>query len=165
MKNYIAYGSNMDVYQMAVRCPEAKIAGVGMIDGYQLLFKGSKSGNYATIEPENDHKVPVLMWEISHNDERRLDMYEGYPSFYYKKIIRVRMNDGRQVDGMAYIMHEKRELGYPSLQYYGVLSAAYDKFNFDMDILAQGVIDSQPSKHCFTKNQKRNKMKGDYNME
>jgi hypothetical protein len=35
---------------MAVRCPGARRIGTGGIDGYELLFKGSKTGAYLTIE-------------------------------------------------------------------------------------------------------------------
>lgn len=49
-KLYIAYGSNMDEKQMAGRCPTARLLGTSELEGYRLLFKGSKTGAYATIE-------------------------------------------------------------------------------------------------------------------
>ena len=84
-KLYIAYGSNMDEKQMAYRCPEAQLLGTAAVEDYRLLFKGSKTGAYATIEPEVGCRVPVLVWRITEQDERSLDRYEGYPKFYYKK--------------------------------------------------------------------------------
>ena len=51
-KYYIAYGSNMDEEQMAYRCPMAQLLGRIELEDYCLLFKGSKRGAYATIEPE-----------------------------------------------------------------------------------------------------------------
>ena len=50
---YIAYGSNLNVRQMRMRCPDAVIIGTAFIPDYRLLFKGSKSGNYLTIEPHS----------------------------------------------------------------------------------------------------------------
>lgn len=47
---YIAYGSNLNVRQMKYRCPTAKIAGTAVIRDYELLYKGSKTGSYLTIE-------------------------------------------------------------------------------------------------------------------
>lgn len=82
---YIAYGSNMSEVQMAQRCPDATLAGTGRVNGYELLFKGSLTGCYATIEKKADAFVPVVLWRISAADERRLDAYEGFPRFYYKK--------------------------------------------------------------------------------
>ena len=49
-KIYIAYGSNMSEAQMAQRCSDATLAGTGRVNGYELLFKGSLTGCYATIE-------------------------------------------------------------------------------------------------------------------
>lgn len=43
---------NMDEKQMAYRCPEAQLLGTAEVEDYRLLFKGSKTGAYATIEPE-----------------------------------------------------------------------------------------------------------------
>ena len=51
------------------------------------MFKGSQSGNYATIEKEAGCKVPVVVWAISKADEKNLDRYEGWPSFYVKEDI------------------------------------------------------------------------------
>ena len=56
-KLYIAYGSNMDTGQMAFRCPSAKFIGISEINGYELLFKGSRTGSYATIEKKVDSNV------------------------------------------------------------------------------------------------------------
>lgn len=135
MKNYIAYGSNMDEEQMKFRCPDSKIVGTGKIKNFRLMFKGSFSGNYATIEPEKNFEVPVLIWKISAADEKKLDRYEGFPNFYYKKEIEVETSDGKKIFGTVYIMHEERELGQPTEFYYNVLRDAYEKFNFDLKIL------------------------------
>ena len=37
---YIAYGSNLNLLQMAFRCPTAEIAGKSELKGYELLFRG-----------------------------------------------------------------------------------------------------------------------------
>ena len=112
-KYYIAYGSNLSVEQMADRCPDAKVVGTAILYGWQLLFKGC-----ATIEPNPEKNTPVLVWEISERDEQRLDRYEGFPSFYYKKDLEVEtfpMDGGEPVmlTAMVYIMDEKHTCGMP----------------------------------------------------
>ena len=52
MKYYIAYGSNLNVQQMRWRCPGREDHWHGKLKDYRLLFKGSKTGSYLTIEPE-----------------------------------------------------------------------------------------------------------------
>ena len=113
---YIAYGSNLNIRQMLMRCPDARVAGTSVIEDYQLLFKGSKTGSYLTIEPKEGSSVPVAVWSVSETDELALDRYEGYPSFYYKKelqipITGIRTGKVRVRKAFVYIMHEERPLG------------------------------------------------------
>lgn len=82
---YAAYGSNLNLPQMRKRCPCATVVGTAVIEDYRLLFRGSKTGSYLTIEPQEGGRVPVAVWEVTDEDERRLDQYEGYPAFYRKE--------------------------------------------------------------------------------
>ena len=77
-RRYIAYGSNLNRAQMALRCPDAKVVGTGEIKDYELLFRGNRNGAVATVEPKKGESVPVLIWEISPRDEFNLDRYEGF---------------------------------------------------------------------------------------
>lgn len=98
---YIAYGSNMVQEQMDYRCPHARLIGTGYIAGARLEFY-----LHATVEKTGDmrNRVPVAVWEIDDADERSLDRYEGYPSYYIKERWPVHMDDGSQIEGMIYIM-------------------------------------------------------------
>lgn len=53
-KYYLAYGSNLNIRQMRYRCPTAKPIGITAIPDYELLYKGSKTGSYLTIEKKKD---------------------------------------------------------------------------------------------------------------
>ena len=136
---YIAYGSNLNVEQMRYRCPDAKIAGVTELHGYELLYKGSKTGAYLTIEQKEDGIVPVAVWEVSAADERRLDIYEGFPDFYYKKkfMITITKKNGekKMIIAFVYIMHEERKLGKPMWNYIECCKDGYDFFGFDKNYL------------------------------
>ena len=137
-KIYIAYGSNMDLEQMRYRCPNAKIKGTGILENWRLMFKGSLTGSYATIEEEAGQNVPVVYFTITKTDEDNLDYYEGYPIFYYKREVQIKTNKG-YIEGMVYIMDESRQYGLPSDRYYGVLSEAYKKFGFNDNILSEAI--------------------------
>lgn len=130
-KYYLAYGSNLNVQQMKYRCPDAKPIGTAFINGYQLLFKGSKTGSYLTIEKAEKAKVPVAVWEVSEADECRLDAYEGCPTFYYKTEMKVTVNR-RKIKAFVYIMHEDRLLGIPSSSYMRTCVQGYRDFGFDL---------------------------------
>ena len=138
---YIAYGSNLNVEQMAFRCPHATILGTAELKGWELLFKGSKIGAYLTIEERDGGSVPVVIWEVTESDEAALDRYEGFPSFYYKKELRLQYKDirtdgRRTVNAFAYIMYENRPIGIPSNFYMRTCLEGYDTFFFDRKVLA-----------------------------
>ena len=103
MKNklYIAYGSNLNLPQMAQRCPTAKVVGASEIKDYALVFRGGRNGAVATIEPCEGSSVPVLLWKITPKDEAALDIYEGFPRFYDKQTIELPL-DGKTVSAMTF---------------------------------------------------------------
>lgn len=45
---YIAYGSNLNLPQMALRCPTAEVVGKSELKDYELLFRGGRRGAVAT---------------------------------------------------------------------------------------------------------------------
>ena len=155
MKYYLSYGSNLSVAQMLRRCPDAVYVGTAVLKGMQLLFKGSGSGSYLTIEPKRGRKVPVLVWKVSDEDEEALDIYEGFPRFYRKETMTVEvlsLVDGSvsaEVEAFVYIMDESRPLGRPSEMYYQVCAEGYRRFGFDKRILQKAYRESTGKKHSF----------------
>ena len=144
---YLAYGSNLNVRQMAWRCPTAKAVGTAIIKDYELLFKGSKSGAYLTIEPKVGAEVPVAVWSVEPSDEERLDVYEGYPTFYYKSELDlpVKYFSGKTVvrTAFVYIMHVERPLVLPSGSYVRTCLEGYGNFDFDESILLAALNNSR----------------------
>lgn len=140
MKNklYIAYGSNLNLPQMAQRCPTARVVGASEVKDHALLFRGGRHGAVATIEPREGVSVPVLLWEITPRDELALDRYEGYPSFYEKQTLDLEV-DGRRVSAMVYVMTPGHRLGYPSDYYYDAIAEGYRTAGFDAAVLEQAV--------------------------
>lgn len=145
---YIAYGSNLNVSQMTWRCPTARIIGTSEIKDYRLLYKGSKTGSYLTIEPEIGSTVPVVAWEVSPTDEQALDIYEGFPRFYYKKelilpIKGIRTGKIRNRRVFVYIMHEERPFGIPTREYLKTCVNGYRYFGFNVNTLLEAYTYSQ----------------------
>ena len=140
---YIAYGSNLSTGQMRYRTPDAKIAGTAVLTGWQLLFRV-----HATIEPNPEKNTPVLVWEISEQDEKNLDRYEGYPVYYRKRELPVEvfpLGGGEPVNltAMVYLMADGHPLREPSEGYYQVLADGYRDFHFPMHILEQALRESR----------------------
>jgi len=124
-KFYGAYGSNMNIEQMAKRCPEAKVVGVGILEGHKLTFRGRYKG-VANIEPCKGRTVPIVIWAITEECERALDLYEGYPNLYIKKQIEVIL-EGKPTEVMVYVMTKQyNRLAAPPTEYYfNVIARGY----------------------------------------
>ena len=135
---YIAYGSNLNLPQMAFRCPTAEVAGKSELKGYELLFRGGRRGTFATVEPKDGSSVPVLLWKIQETDEAALDYYEGYPHLYEKQMMEVEL-DGKPVSAMVYLMTPGHEFGIPSDYYADVIREGYETAGFDLQILEAGI--------------------------
>lgn len=145
-KLYVAYGSNLNKSQMKGRCPTAVFAGTGVIEDYELQFRGSLRGAHATISPKEGSTVPVGVWKIQKRDEDNLDMYEGYHKegycYYDKERIPVRMDDGSSLIGMVYIMDLQKDFGYPCASYYYTVAQGYLDCGLDTSVLEQALADS-----------------------
>lgn len=106
-KYYVAYGSNINLEEMARRCPNSKRVGVKMLRGYELVFDSC-----ATVERNNEAVTPVLLWKIHKDDWRALDRYEGYPSYYRKENVNFRTKSEGAIEAAIYIMNRNPNKKY-----------------------------------------------------
>lgn len=139
---YLAYGSNLNLPQMAYRCPTATSIGLTELKGYDLKFRGSDGGAVATVEP-GEGSVPALLWKLKPKDEAALNQYEGWPYLYRKETVEVELN-GEPVEAMVYIMNDGHELGRPSPWYLETIMEGYDCAGFDRDVLFEAYDRSRP---------------------
>lgn len=137
-KLYIAYGSNLNLAQMTARCPSASIYATGLLNNWELIYRGTQMNSHATIKRKKGSFVPVLVWEIQPQDEARLDIYEGYPHYYFKKDIMVTIA-GRKKKAMVYIMDERQLPGRPSPQYIHTIRQGYLDNSFNMEYFEESL--------------------------
>lgn len=144
---YIAYGSNLNIEQMASRCPDARVVGAGELKGYRMLFRASGRPGVATVEPCEGRAVPVLVWEISSSDEDSLDIYEGWPNLYRKENLTAELENG-PVGTMPYVMNDGRHLSAPSGSYFATIMEGYEVADFDTAVLYKVVAESGLTENC-----------------
>lgn len=135
-KKYIAYGSNMNVEQMSRRCPNAKPIGKTVLKNYKLIFKG-----VADIEKSESEEVPVVVWEITKECEKALDIYEGYPRLYRKEYVQIEIN-GKTELAMVYVMNYAKG-AKPSEYYYNVIKQGYKDFDINTTPLEKALKESE----------------------
>lgn len=123
---------------MAARCPYARIYAKGVLNNWELVYRGSETNSHATIIKKSGSTVPVLVWEIQPRDEYRLDIYEGYPRYYFKRNIMVEI-DGRKKKAMVYIMDKWQLPGRPSATYVDTIRQGYVDNDMDMSIFEKSL--------------------------
>lgn len=152
MKLYAAYGSNLNLDQMFKRCPKATPNDIGVLKDYRLTFRGSGRG-VANIEKHAGVRVQVLLWNITEDCEKALDIYEGYPRLYNKCEVEVHKYNGEIVKAMCYIMDEKYKgmPAQPSKYYLDVIWQGYLDNNFLVeplkDALAANLLEIDEKLH------------------
>ena len=118
MQYYFAYGSNLHHEQMKRRCPKCRYIKKYTLNNYQLTFR-SKYGA-ADIERKVGKKVYGALYLISKYAERRLDVYEEYPTLYKKIYFNYK---GYKV--LTYTMVRKTKLVPPTERYLNVVKQGY----------------------------------------
>ena len=115
---YFAYGSNLHHLQMKRRCPNCRFIKKIILHNYNLTFR-SKYGA-ADIEKKLGKKVYGALYIISKQAEKRLDIYEEYPTLYKKMFFKY---GNKKV--MTYIMAKKTKLVPPTTKYLNVIKQGY----------------------------------------
>ena len=115
---YFAYGSNLHHLQMKRRCPNCRFIKKIILNNYNLTFR-SKYGA-ADIEKKMGKKVYGALYIISKQAEKRLDIYEEYPTLYKKMFFKY---GNKKV--MTYIMAKKTKLVPPTTKYLNVIKQGY----------------------------------------
>lgn len=136
MKIYAAYGSNLNLIEMLKRCPKATPIDIGILKDYRLTFRGSGRG-VANIEKHKGGRVPVLLWNITEDCEKALDIYEGYPRLYDKCEVEVFKMSGEIIKAFVYVMDEKYidMPAQPTKYYQDIIWQGYIDNNFSTETL------------------------------
>ena len=134
---YFAYGSNLNRKQMKKRCKDSYFIKTIILRNYILTFR-SKYGA-ADIEKKRSEKVYGALYLISKTAEKRLDVYEEYPTLYKKMYFK---HKNKKV--MTYIMPKKTKLVLPTTQYLNIIKQGYRDCKLSMKSLHAAL---QPLKH------------------
>ena len=132
---YIAYGANLNIKHMQKMCkyskPIFKLNGskVNRIEGWKLSFN-----KYANIIPCKNSYVPIGLWMISKRCEKKLDIYEQFPTLYKKLYLKI-----QNVNAMIYVMNQNKKQK-PTKNYFEAILKGYDNFNLDKRYLYSSIL-------------------------
>ena len=135
---YVSYGSNMNLTQMAYRCPNSKVIENGKLIGFKLVF--NIHADIIETGDTND-EVPVVIWDIHSKDWARLDMYEGFPNYYIKRRVEVITEDGDTTEAIVYVMANNRKgICPPSRDYFETILTGYRENGINTDTLYEALV-------------------------
>ena len=134
---YFAYGSNLHHFQMKRRCKDCRFIKKITLKDYSLTFR-SKYGA-ADIEKKMGGKVYGGLYVISKAAEKRLDIYEEYPTLYKKMFFKY---DNKKV--MTYIMTKKTRPVPPTTRYLNIIKQGYKDCRLSVKSLNAALL---PIKH------------------
>ena len=115
---YFAYGSNLNHFQMKRRCKNSVYLKKINLKDFKLTFRSKYKA--ADIEPKKNSIVPGGLFEISKCDEKKLDIYEDFPTLYKKYYF---YYYGKKV--MTYTMVKKSKFKYPTEKYLNIVKIGY----------------------------------------
>lgn len=101
MHAYFAYGSNLNVSQMALRCPNAADPRPARLADHDWLIN---ERGVATVEPFDGSEVHGVLWQLNDHDLAVLDSAEGVPVRYRRDRLTVHTDDG-PAEAWVYIDH------------------------------------------------------------
>ena len=138
---YFAYGSNLDLDQMARRCPSARPMGAATLADVCLAFAGQSrtwGGGVATLLPAPGERVHGLLWTMSDADWVSLDIAEGVPKSYQRVVREAQAIDGGRLQVNVYTKDDP-QLAPPSPAYREVLARGYARMGFPAEALQAAV--------------------------
>ena len=129
---YFAYGSNLNHFQMKRRCKDSFFLKKHELKGYRLNFRSKYRA--ADIEKKKNFIVPGAIFEISKSDEKKLDVYEDFPTLYTKMYFKYY---NKRV--MTYLMVKKTKFRYPTERYLNVIKQGYKDCKLDKKYLIKAL--------------------------
>ena len=132
---YFAYGSNLNHFQMKRRCKESIFLKKINLKNFKLTFRSKYRA--ADIDPKKGSIVPGGLFEISKNDEKKLDIYEDFPILYKKFNF---LYYGKKI--MTYTMVKKTCFMFPTKKYLNTVKRGYKDCNLDRKYLKKALIAS-----------------------
>ena len=129
---YFAYGSNLNHFQMKRRCKDSVYLKKINLKDFRLTFRSKYRA--ADIEQKNNSIVAGGLFEISKSDEKKLDVYEDFPTLYKKYYFHYY---GKRI--MTYTMVKKSSFQFPTERYLNIVKQGYKDCDLDIKFLKNGL--------------------------
>jgi gamma-glutamylcyclotransferase (GGCT)/AIG2-like uncharacterized protein YtfP len=117
---------------MKRRCKDSIFLQKINLSNFRLTFRSKYRA--ADIEPKKNSTVQGALYEISKNDEKKLDIYEDYPILYKKYYF---FYYGKKI--MTYSMTKKTPFAFPTERYLNVVKRGYKDCGLNIKYLSRAL--------------------------
>ena len=118
---------------MKRRCKDSIFLRKINLRNFKLTFRSKYRA--ADIEPKKNSIVPGALFEISKSDEKKLDVYEDYPTLYKKYYFTYY---GKKV--MTYVMVKKTSFRFPTERYLNIIKRGYKDCKLNKSYIKKALL-------------------------
>ena len=136
---YASYDQFMNHEEMAKLCPDAEVVSTGWLSCFAFVFNEE-----ADIVPsEDDSMVPIVIWNISSSDLKKLDNEYKYPEYFDRRTYAVTDNEGNVGEAFVYVMQDiNKGIFHPTRKYFDTLVKGCIENDIDVMYMYDALDDS-----------------------
>lgn len=136
-----AYSSNLSRRQMQSRCPNARAQPAPTLSDFALIFQANRRGRYrANVRHEPGAKTIGGLYKVSSHDLSQLDINEGHPGVYRRKVRLLHTANDQAVAAWIYAMVAQKPLfGAPDPEYFEIIERGYIDWSLNAQYLEKGL--------------------------
>ena len=127
---YFAYGSNLNTIKLKRICPSSVPIVKVKLKDYKLVFYNK----VADIVKSRERIVYGAIYDISEEDIKKLDKYEGYPRLYDKIYVNVQDDEDKPYLAFVYVMFIKGR-GELDESYYNIINQGFNDWKLPIQSL------------------------------
>lgn len=143
---YFGYGMNTNKSEMQWRCPGAVSLGHATLHDHGFAFR-----RFADVYPLDGSVVHGVMWHLDSEHFQALDILEGYPTHYDRKIMTVQ-HQGRSIKAWVYHMQDQSRISEPGSQYLYCLKEGYQEHSVPDYQIDRALKDCGVTMHYYYEN-------------
>ena len=136
---YFAYGMNTNVDSMGHRCPAALDLGPATLLNHRYRFS-----RHADVLTDPNTHVEGVLWDITKDCLESLDILEGYPSYYDRKVATV-MHRGVLKEALVYFMQPGLNDALPGQSYLDMVLTGFYEHGISTVQIEQALVQAELS--------------------
>jgi len=139
MMFYFAYGPQMERAQMKCLCKGSRFVSAARLHDYQLSFPRRSDrwgGGVAGLKPYPGKVVEGVLYEVSEEDQKILDLAEDYPRSSIRKLVTVENFSGEKIKASIHFVLGTGDYP-PSRRYMEKLISGAEEHNLSDSYVAQ----------------------------